>query len=82
MARLTVPQGIPVIPARHRAIPLRRAPLPVHRILPCVIAENPNCRPCNDLRVLLHVEPQKIDKRIATMKSSREIPSRYLDDLD
>lgn len=54
----------------------------IRRILPCVIDEKPNFHPCNDLRALLRVERQKIDERIATMQSSREVLSRYLDDLD
>lgn len=54
----------------------------IRRILPCVIDEKPNFHPCNDLRALLRIERQKIDERIATMQSSREVLSRYLDDLD
>ncbi|WP_370513034.1 MerR family DNA-binding protein [Acetobacter sp. DmW_136] len=54
----------------------------IRRILPCVIDEKPNFHPCNDLRALLRVDRQKIDERIATMQSSREVLSRYLDDLD
>lgn len=50
----------------------------IRRILPCVIDEKPNFHPCNDLRA----ERQKIDERIATMQSNREVLSRYLDDLD
>lgn len=54
----------------------------IRRILPCVIDEKPNFHPCNDLRALLRIERQKIDERIVTMQNSREVLSRYLDDLD
>ena len=50
----------------------------IQQLLPCVTNNNPDFRPCNELRKILRNQVDLIDQRIETLSQSRTILAGFL----
>jgi len=50
----------------------------IQQLLPCVTNNNPDFRPCNELRKILRNQVGLIDQRIETLSQSRTILAGFL----
>jgi DNA-binding transcriptional MerR regulator len=54
----------------------------IRRLLPCVTNNNPDFKPCNDLRRTLAQQVRFIDERIETLGQSRKILAGFLSSVN
>jgi DNA-binding transcriptional MerR regulator len=54
----------------------------IQRLLPCVKNNNPDFKPCDDLRRILAQQVDLIDERIETLSQSRTILAGFLSSVN
>ena len=54
----------------------------IQRLLPCVTNNNPDFKPCNELRRILAQQVGLIDERIETLSQSRTILAGFLSSVN
>ena len=54
----------------------------IQQLLPCVTNNNPDFRPCNELRKILAQQVGLIDERIETLSQSRTILAGFLSSVN
>jgi DNA-binding transcriptional MerR regulator len=54
----------------------------IQQLLPCVTNNNPDFRPCNELRRILAQQVGLIDERIETLSQSRTILASFLSSVN